>query len=208
MVDLDELVRRIDGLRSTSRRRLVGLAGPPGVGKSTVADALADRLTGARVVPMDGFHLAQSVLDAAGIADRKGAPHTFDGAGFVALVRRLRSADEVVYAPRFDRHLEEPIANAIAVAPDDLVIAEGNYLLLDEPPWSSARALFDLTVHVDLDPGLRLDRLVARHVEHGRTPDEARRWVQGNDELNARMIESARWRADLILAGDSWAAPS
>ncbi|MEO1060223.1 MAG: nucleoside/nucleotide kinase family protein [Actinomycetota bacterium] len=207
-VDLDGLADRIAVLRHSGRRCLVGLAGPPGAGKSTVAGALAGRLGGATVVPMDGFHLAQSVLDAAGIADRKGAPHTFDAAGFVALVRRLRAADEVVYAPRFDRHLEEPIANAIAVTPDDdVVIVEGNYLLLDEPPWSAARALFDLVAHLDLDPEVRLARLVARHVVHGRTPDEAQRWIERNDARNARLVERGRGRADVILAAGSVAAP-
>ena len=207
-VDLDELAGRIAALGGSRRRCLVGLAGPPGVGKSTAAAALAARLDGATAVPMDGFHLAQSVLDAAGTADRKGAPHTFDAAGFVALLRRLRAADEVVYAPRFDRHLEEPIANAIAVGPDaHVVIVEGNYLLLDEPPWSAARPLFDLVAHLDLDPELRHARLVERHVEHGRTPDEAERWIEHNDDRNARLVERVRGRADVLLAAGSSPAP-
>jgi pantothenate kinase len=154
---------------------------------------------------MDGFHLAQAVLEADGTADRKGAPHTFDAAGFVALLRRLREpvSGEVVFAPRFDRHLEEPIAGAIAVRPaDDLVIVEGNYLLVDDGPWAEVRGLLDLAVHLDLDPQVRVARLVARHVDHGRAPADARTWVERSDEANARLIEAARWRADLLLAAD------
>ncbi|MEM8902461.1 MAG: nucleoside/nucleotide kinase family protein [Actinomycetota bacterium] len=208
-VDLDDLVVRITALRSNGGgRRIVGLTGPPGAGKSTVAAILAARMEDARIVPMDGFHLAQRVLDERGIADRKGAPHTFDAAGFVALLARLRTASEIVWAPRFDRELEEPVAGALEIDPGaDLVIVEGNYLLLDDAPWHAVRGHLDLVVHLVVDPAVRVERLVARHVAHGRSAQAARRWVERSDEVNARIVESARHRADLLLAGDSWTVP-
>ncbi len=190
-------------LAAGERRCLIGITGPPGVGKSSVGALLAGWLDGSvPVVAMDGFHLAQAVLDEAGTADRKGAPHTFDAWGFVALLRRLRHqpVDEIVYAPRFDRHLEEPIGSAVPVHPSDhVVLVEGNYLLLDEPPWDEVRRLLDGCVHLDLDPAVRVDRLVARHVEHGRAPEAAREWVERSDERNARLVEASRHRADVAL---------
>lgn len=202
VVEPDELLDRIRAAAASGGRLLVGVAGAPGSGKSTTAAWLARRLDGAVVVPMDGFHLAQAVLDAAGTAERKGAPHTFDAAGFVNLLGRLRAPrlGEVVYAPRFDRDLEEPIAGAIAVADDvDIVVVEGNYLLVDEPPWDQVRPLLDVAVHVEVEAALRLERLVARHVAHGRTPEQARRWVEHNDELNAALVEAHRTRADALI---------
>lgn len=208
VLDPAALAARIVGVAEGRRRCLVGIAGPPGAGKSTIAAWLAERL-GAPLVPMDGFHLAQAVLDAEGTADRKGAPHTFDAAGFVALLHRLRTptAGEVVYAPRFDRHLEEPVAGAVAVPPDTaIVVVEGNYLLLDEPPWSEVRALLDLCAHVHVDSGVRVERLVTRHVVHGRSDAEARAWVERSDEPNARLVEACRHRADVLVGPAPWPA--
>lgn len=185
-------------------RRLLGLVGPPGAGKSTLAAALVGALgERAVLVPMDGFHLAQAELERLGRADRKGAPDTFDADGFVALLARLRSqgpGDAVVYAPRFDRHLEEPIAGAIGVpSTTPLVVVEGNYLLHDEGAWAGVAPLLDDAWYLDLADAVRVERLVARHVAHGRTPAEARAWVLRSDEANARLVARGRDRAGLVV---------
>lgn len=185
-------------------RRLLGLAGPPGAGKSTLAAALVAALgERAVLVPMDGFHLAQAELVRLGRADRKGAPDTFDVDGLVALLVRLRAqgpADPVVYAPRFDRHLEEAVAGAVPVsAATPLVVVEGNYLLHDEGSWAQARDLLDEAWYLDLPDGVRVERLVARHVAHGRTPGAAREWVLRSDEANARLVARGRERADVVV---------
>ncbi len=183
-------------------RRLIGVTGPPGAGKSTLAAAVVHAVGDAAVaVPMDGFHLAQAELERLGRADRKGAPDTFDAAGFVALVRRLRyPGPDAVYAPAFDRHLEEPVAGAIRVEPDvPLILVEGNYLLLDEGAWGQAAWLLDEVWYVEADEAVRVERLIARHVEHGRSPEAAREWVLRSDEANARLVAATRWRADLVV---------
>jgi len=185
-------------------RRLLGLAGPPGAGKSTLAAAVVGALGDRAVlVPMDGFHLAQAELERLGRADRKGAPDTFDAVGFVALLARLRAqgpGDPVVYAPRFDRHLEEPIAGAIGVpGTTPLVVVEGNYLLHDEGAWAGVGPLLDDAWYLDPPDEVRVARLVARHVAHGRTPDAAREWVLRSDEANARLVERGRDRAGMVV---------
>ena len=190
------------GSGSGSGRRMLGITGPPGSGKSTLTAALAAALgESVAVVPMDGFHLAQTELKRLNRTERKGAPDTFDTAGFVAMLRRLRSADEpVVYAPLFRREIEEPIACALPVAGQvPLVIVEGNYLLLDHPDWRPVRSLLDECWFLTLDDDLRVERLVARHVAHGRHPDEAREWVLRSDEANALLVAAGRDRADRIV---------
>jgi pantothenate kinase len=194
---------RLEALLADGRRKLLGLVGAPGSGKSTVAQALLDALPGrAQVVPMDGFHLANAELGRLGRAGRKGAPDTFDGAGYVALLRRLRTqpAGETVYAPEFRREIEEPVAGAIAVRPDTaLVITEGNYLLLEEGPWAGVAPLLDEVWYVEVDDGLRLERLLRRHQQFGRSLEAAQAWVAQTDEPNARRIAATRARAHHIL---------
>ncbi len=198
---LDDLVQRAAGLAGPGERALLGLAGAPGAGKSTLASALVSALAGSAVlVPMDGFHLADPELERLGRRQRKGAPDTFDAAGYVHLLRRLRDRDdEVVYAPVFVREQEQAIAGALAVPRDvPLVITEGNYLLADGP-FAPVRDLLTQCWYLDLDPAVRVPRLIARHVAHGRPPRQAERWVLDSDERNARLVEGTRDRADLVL---------
>ena len=201
MITTDEAIERARALASRGRRTLLGITGPPGGGKSTLAQAVADELGDrAALVGMDGFHLAQAELVRLGRRDRMGALDTFDGAGYVALLRRLRAADEVVYAPEFRREIEEPIAGAVAVPPDvPLVITEGNYLLVDSGPWAEVRDLLDEAWYVVQDEQRRLELLIARHVEFGKEPDYAREWVMRSDQRNAELIESTRGRADALV---------
>lgn len=193
---------RLQALSARPGRTLLGIVAPPGAGKSTLAAAVAAIAPGSVVVSMDGFHLANAELQRLDRSNRKGAPDTFDGAGYVALLRRLRAPtpDEVVYAPEFRREIEEPIAGAIAVGPEvGLVITEGNYLLLEDAPWSGVRPLLDEAWYLEVDDALRVERLVRRHVGHGRSVEAAREWVAATDEPNARRVEASRHRADFVV---------
>ncbi|WP_374985184.1 nucleoside/nucleotide kinase family protein [Streptomyces fradiae] len=200
---LDALTARARRLAVPGARRLLGLAGPPGAGKSTLAARLVEGLDGLAVlVPMDGFHLAGAELDRLGRAERKGAPDTFDAAGYRALLARLRAAEPgvTVYAPAFDRALEEPVAGSVPVPPDvPLVVTEGNYLLHDDPAWALVRPLLDEVWYVDTDDALRVGRLVDRHVRYGTDRAAAERWVRESDEANARLVAPGRARADLVV---------
>ncbi|WP_409332218.1 nucleoside/nucleotide kinase family protein [Trujillonella humicola] len=201
----DDLVDRVVALAKRRPRLLLGIAGAPAAGKSTLANWLVDRLNARRLpavgVPMDGFHLADAVLDALGRRDRKGAADTFDGHGYLALLRRLRAEQETtVYAPAFERDLEQPVAGSIAVPPGTrVVVSEGNYLLLPEPPWPTVWAEFDEVWYVGLDDDTRRARLLDRHVRFGKAPDAARAWVDAVDEPNARLVAATAERADLRL---------
>ena len=192
-------------------RTMLGLVGAPGAGKSSVALAwLAARGARAVVVPMDGFHLANTQLERLGRRARKGAEDTFDSAGYVALLERLRRphAQQVVYAPDFRREIDEAVAGAIAVGPQvELVITEGNYLLLEHGAWAGVRGLLDQIWYIDIDPCERRRRLVARHRRFGRDAEQAEAWVRDTDEPNARLIEAGRERADLIVTPDGAVAP-
>lgn len=180
-------------------RFVFGLAGPPGSGKSTVAARLADVL-GAVVFPMDGFHLDNTELERLGLSGVKGAPETFDATGFVRLVEQLTHAESRVLAPSFDRRADRTIDAAITVEPGDhIVIVEGNYLLLERPPWAALQELFHRTGYLEVNDATRVERLVARHVRHGRSLEDAREFVRMSDEANAVIVAATRSRADVLI---------
>lgn len=199
---VDEAVERAVELAAAGRRTVLGIAGAPGSGKSTLARrvvAAVDERLGAGTavqVPMDGFHLSNAALDALGRHGRKGAVDTFDADGYVALVRRLVGADTTVWAPDFDRRIDEPVAGSIAVAPTTrLVVSEGNYLLDATEPWAALGDLFTETWFCAVDEGVRVDRLVGRHMRHGRDHDAARAWAVEVDGVNAARVAPTVIRA-------------
>lgn len=207
--DLDHLIGRAQALAVAGGRRLLGICGAPGAGKSTLAERLVATLGDRAVlVGMDGFHLAQRELRRLGREQRKGAPDTFDASGYVDLIRRLRrnGSDqpdaETVYAPEFRRDIEEPIACAVPVPPGvPLVVTEGNYLLLAEPPWSALRALLDEVWFLAPEEPVRVARLIERHRRYGRSDAEARDRAHGSDQANAVRVLASADRADLVLRG-------
>ncbi|GAA4386972.1 nucleoside/nucleotide kinase family protein [Ornithinibacter aureus] len=207
-VDHLHLVDRVLALRTVKGGRVViiGIAGEPGAGKSTLAASVVTTLTehGCPTVllPMDGFHLANVALASLGVAERKGAPETFDAAGFAALLARIRAeGPDTVWAPMYDRSVEESIAGAIPVPPGtEVVVTEGNYLLVDEEPWAQVGELLDEVWAVRVDAATRTERLIARHVRYGRTPAEAVAWVASVDEPNAAVIRATLGRADLDVS--------
>lgn len=200
------LVARIRTLQGRGRV-LVGIAGPPGAGKSTLAAALTRQLAGdapplespVAHIPMDGFHLADAALDMLGLRDRKGAPETFDALGYAALLARIRSG-KPVWAPAFERNIEQPIAGSIPVpASTRVVLSEGNYLLLPDDPWPAVRAQFTEVWYVATDDDQRRELLLRRHIEFGKSPEQARSWVTEVDEPNAERVRASAAGADHLI---------
>lgn len=198
----------LDTALRSGGRRMLGIAGAPGAGKSTLTALLTEQLPEGSciVVPMDGFHLADVALARLGRLERKGAPDTFDAAGYVALLQRLRTAmpqDAPVWAPMFERDLEQPLAGAIEVPAEvPLVITEGNYLLVEDGPWAQVSALLDARWCVEAPEAVRHERLIARHERFGKAPDAARAWALGPDEDNARRVAATRSRAEAVVRLD------
>lgn len=196
------LLDRARALASPGERRLLGIAGSPGSGKSTLAQRLITDLGPiAALAPMDGFHRTNAELDQLGWRTEKGSPRTFDAAGFVALLRDVRSAGpEPVTGPGFDRVTDEPVPAAWSIGPEvALVVVEGNYLLLKAEPWHAIRPMLDEAWFCAPAADVRLDRLVSRHVQFGRTPEDAAERATGSDEANAALVEASRRRADLLV---------
>lgn len=205
-MDSPEIAQALDALRRRivpGARTILGITGAPGSGKSTLAAWLQQQFTPgtAVVIPMDGFHLGNAIIEGTPLRDRKGAIDTFDAGGYLSLLRRLARRDEaVVYAPEFRRTLDEPVAASIAVPAEiPLVITEGNYLLAEQEPWKEVRAQLDEVWFVDTPHELRMSRLVARHVSYGMDQAAAVAWASGPDEANARRIQATRPAADRII---------
>lgn len=190
--------------RAAGRDRLIaGIAGAPGSGKSTLAETLRQDLAAGgasvAVVPMDGFHFDDALLSARGLLARKGAPETFDVAGFSHLLRRLKARERDVAIPVFDRSIEIARAGAAIVAAEtQIILVEGNYLLLDEAPWDGLAGAFDLTVWRDVPVGELERRLVQRWLDHGFPPDRARDKALSNDIPNARRVSAGSRPADIV----------
>ena len=204
------MIDRVRELAAGPDRRVLGLVGGPGAGKSTLAAAIAERTERAHpgrvaVVGMDGWHLANSTLARLGRLDRKGAPDTFDAAGYVAFLERFRAgAASTIWAPEYRRSVEESIGGALEIAPEvTLLVTEGNYLLLDDAPWDRIRGLLDEAWFLGPDEATRRDRLIARHERVGRTHDEAVARADGPDAANAALIARTAHRADLRFTDDS-----
>ena len=200
---VNQLADRVHALRANQPRLLVALAGAPGSGKSTLATELSRRLTLQKcvnvVVPMDGFHLDNGLLEVHGLLARKGAPETFDAAGFIRTVNALRRQDNVV-VPTFDRTRDIAIAGAIHIPPEcPVVILEGNYLLFNEAPWSVLHQAWDISAYLDVPmPEIRA-RLIQRWLSLNLSRAAATRRAESNDIPNAQRIIGAPLPADFTL---------
>ncbi|WP_165065166.1 nucleoside/nucleotide kinase family protein [Marisediminicola senii] len=214
---LPDLVARARALAVPGRRHILGITGKPGSGKSTLAQHIVDELGPgvAAIVPMDGFHLANTVLHRLGRRDRKGAPDTFDAGGFADLLQRIRDDPArhdpaaPLYAPEFRRDLDESVGSALEIARSTpLIVTEGNYLLLGSDPddltpgtseWRRARSAIDSVWFVDLDDAERTERLIRRHEGFGMPRADAERWTRGPDERNATLVAATAAGADLVV---------
>ena len=200
------LARIQNHLKNSSERVLIGIIGKPGAGKSTLSKFLMAKLPKefVTVVPMDGYHLSNKVLKDLKRADRKGAPDTFDVAGFISLVKRIRTEQtQNIYYPIFDRAIEESIAaQGVVTSVTKVVIIEGNYLLHDDGGWEVCNDLLDESWMIDVDDDKRISRLISRHIAYGKDPEAAKAWAKGTDEVNAKLIDRGRNRADFVVAID------
>ncbi len=201
---LDQVLERINAFNTSANKRvIIGIVGKPGAGKSTLTEQILNILPKGvvTIVPMDGYHLSNSQLTKLGLADRKGAPNTFDSDGYVNLLRRLRSEiDKDIYFPVFHREIEESYAaDGVVLANTKIVLTEGNYLLLDDMGWQGVAEELDEIWYVNTDDYLRLDRLTKRHQKFGKDADTAYQWARGSDEVNAKIVEATASKADYII---------
>ena len=185
-------------------RFIVAIAGPPGAGKSTLADALQEELTRrgekSAVLPMDGFHMDNGILEERGLLKRKGAPETFDVRAFIDIVSAVRRTDQEVLVPVFDRSREIAIASARPVSPETrIILAEGNYLLLNEAPWSQLDGMFDLSIFVGPSYEILEERLRQRWVHYGLYAAGIEWKLYGNDLPNGKRIIDNSRPADITL---------
>ncbi len=201
LTSLEEVVSRAKSLMD-AERKIVGLIGKPGAGKSTLSAQLIQQLGDqAAILNMDGYHLSNLALHELGRADRKGAPDTFDALGFTEILKRVKNeVDKNIYFPVFDRAIEESIAAQGVIVPSvKLVITEGNYLLHNGDNWSGVKNLLDESWFIEVDDSLRIERLVSRHHKFGKSRADALSWATGSDENNAKIVAQTRASADLII---------
>ena len=208
---VEQVCELINQRKVNGSRAIVGIAGPPASGKSTLAEAVVQSINQqhespvpeAVLLPMDGFHLDNPILETRGLLSRKGAPETFNAVGFCEAIKQLSFADCDLYFPRFDRKLDLAIANAVTIHPQtEVVVVEGNYLLLKSAPWSSLADLFTATVFVNPDIEVLRERLYRRWIDHGLDPEAAMERATGNDLVNADLIVRESSRADLTLTNN------
>ncbi len=205
--ELETICARVDQLDDGDKRLLIAVAGPPAAGKSTLAELLVDKLNtktngAAALVPMDGYHLDNAVLDQLNLRSRKGAPETFDAEGFLSLISSIAANEGDVHYPTFDRSNDCTVPNSAKVVADTrLVVVEGNYLLLDAPIWSQLKDHFDLTIFISPSLQVLEERLIQRWLEHGFDQSQAEVKAHGNDIPNARTIVEGSTKADLQFTG-------
>ena len=201
MSEIASIAAAIFKRAAKAERFIVAIAGPPGSGKSTLVERLNEVLQDASaVVSMDGFHFDDMVLDSRGLRSRKGAPETFDYAGFAAMLKRIRAGEPEIAIPVFYRSMELSRAGASIIGSGaKFILVEGNYLLLDEEPWSALADLFDFSIFVDVPRGELERRLLERWREHGKSDDDARAWIASNDLPNIERVLARRRKADLVV---------
>jgi pantothenate kinase len=202
----DDLLKAITSAAAGRERFILAIAGPPGAGKSTLARNLVRTLTSdsARLVPMDGFHYDNAVLDELGLRSRKGAPETFDFGGFFSVLTRIRSPESVVAVPIFDREADLARAGASLIYPGiHFIVVEGNYLLLDESPWTNVAPCFDLTIYLEVSRSELQRRLLQRWLDLGDSPEKAAHWVASNDMPNVDRVLTRRRTPDIMFSAAS-----
>jgi pantothenate kinase len=203
LTSLDQALARAKELASGEKRVLIGVIGKPGAGKSTLTSYLINNLEPGltALVPMDGYHLSNKQLQRLNLSDSKGAFNTFDSDGFVSLLRRINlDTDKDIYYPIFHREIEESIvAEGVVLKDTKLVLTEGNYLLLDKYGWQDVSSFLTESWYIEINDNLRWERLMARSIRYGRSPESAHAWTHGSDEVNAKVVESTKNRADVIL---------